>query len=143
MSFLDARIKPSIFREYDIRGIVGRDLDADFAELLGLGYARFIKGRKPAAQRKNLTIAVGRDCRLTSDEYADGLVRGLRRGGIDVIMIGVCPTPVTYFSLFHYDLDGAIMITGSHNARDYNGFKICVGRDTLHGNQIQEIREQM
>jgi phosphomannomutase/phosphoglucomutase len=135
MSFLDAKIVPAVFREYDIRGIVGRDLNSDFAELLGLGYAKYL-GKKQ-------TVAVGRDCRLTSDEYADALIRGLRLGGLDVFSIGVCPTPVTSFSLFHYDLGGAIMITGSHNSRDYNGFKISVGRDTLHGEQIQEIRRQM
>lgn len=137
------KIPKSIFREYDVRGIAGRDLTADFAELLGLGYARSIQGRKPVAGRTNLTVSVGRDCRLTSDAYADGLIRGLRAGGLDVIRIGVCPTPLTYFSLFHLDLDGGIMITGSHNPADYNGFKICVGRDTIHGHQIQELRAVM
>lgn len=143
MGVLDVKIKPSIFREYDVRGIAGRDLDANFAELLGMGYARFVAGRRPVAGRSHLTIGVGRDCRLTSDDYADGLIRGLRRGGLDVIRIGVCPTPLTYFSLFNLDLDGAIMITGSHNPADYNGFKICVGRDTIHGHQIQELRAIM
>src|SRR6185437_9648311 len=57
-----------------------------------------------------------------------------------VIRLGVCPTPLTYFSVFHLDLDGAVMVTGSHNPADYNGFKICVGRDTIHGSQIQELR---
>jgi phosphomannomutase/phosphoglucomutase len=137
------KINKSIFREYDVRGIAGRDLDAGFAELLGLGYARSIQGRKPVNGRAHLTVAVGRDCRLTSDDYADGLIRGLRAGGLDVIRIGVCATPLTYFSLFHLDLDGAIMITGSHNPADYNGFKICVGRDTIHGHQIQELRAIM
>ena len=139
----NTKIIKSIFREYDVRGIAGRDLTADFAELLGLGYARTIQGHKPVAGRAHLTVGVGRDCRLTSDDYADGLIRGLRAGGLDVINIGVCATPLTYFSLFHLDLDGAIMITGSHNSADYNGFKICVGRDTIHGHQIQELRVVM
>lgn len=140
---LSIQISPSIFREYDVRGIAGQDLTAGFAELLGLGYAQMIHGRKPVAGRSHLTVAVGRDCRLTSDDYADGLIRGLRSGGLDVIRIGVCPSPLTYFSVFHLDLDGAIMITGSHNPSDYNGFKICVGRDTIHGQQIQELRSLM
>jgi phosphomannomutase / phosphoglucomutase len=137
---MTVKIIPSIFREYDIRGIAGRDLTPEFAECLGLAYARFIAGRKPAAGRGNLTVSVGLDCRLTSESYADALIQGMRKGGLDVIRLGVCPTPLTYFSLFHLDLDGGIMVTGSHNAADYNGFKTCVGRDTIHGHQIQELR---
>jgi len=140
---LKVQINPSIFREYDIRGIAGRELDAPFAELLGMAYGRFIAGRKPVAGRKHLTVTVGKDCRLTSDDYADGLVRGLTAAGLDVIRLGICPTPLTYFSIFHLDTDGGIMITGSHNPGDYNGFKTCVGRDTIHGHQIQEMRELM
>src|SRR4051812_35655402 len=109
------KINPSIFREYDIRGIAGRDLDAGFAELLGLAYAQFISSRKPVAGRKRLTVSVGRDCRLTSDSYAEALVRGMTKGGLDVIRLGVCASPLTYFSIFHLDLDGGIMVTGSHN----------------------------
>jgi phosphomannomutase/phosphoglucomutase len=67
----------------------------------------------------------------------------MRQGGLDVIRLGVCPTPLTYFSIFHLDLDGGIMVTGSHNAADYNGFKTCVGRDTIHGHQIQEVKALM
>lgn len=137
------KIVPAIFREYDIRGIAERDISAEFAERLGLAYARFIGQRKPVAGRKRLTVAVGRDCRLTSDSYATALAEGMRQGGLDVIRLGVCPTPLTYFSVFNLDLDGAIMVTGSHNPADYNGFKICVGRDTLHGHQIQEMKHVM
>lgn len=137
------QIKKSIFREYDIRGIAGRDLNPEFAEVLGLAYAHYIGGRTPVAGRKNLTVSVGKDCRLTSDAYEEALVRGMRKGGLDVIRLGVCPTPLTYFSIFHFDLDGGIMITGSHNPGDYNGFKTCVGRDTIHGHQIQELRAIM
>lgn len=143
MNFKNLKILPSIFREYDIRGIAGRDLTAEFAECLGQAYAQYIDGRKPVQGRKNLTVGVGRDCRLTSDSYGEALVRGLRKGGLDVVRLGVCPTPLTYFSLFHLNLDGAIMITGSHNPGDYNGFKTCVGTDTIHGHQIQELRALM
>ena len=136
-------INPSIFREYDIRGIAGRDLDADFAELLGEAYAYYISSRTPVAGRKHLTVSVGWDCRLTSDSYSSALVRGILKGGIDVIRLGICPTPLTYFSVFNLDLDGGIMVTGSHNPADYNGFKTCVGRDTIHGHQIQELRTVM
>jgi len=137
------QINPSIFREYDIRGIAGRDLSPEFAELLGRAYAQYISGRTPVAGRRKLTVGVGRDCRLTGENYASGLIAGLRAGGLDVIRLGVCPTPLTYFSVFHLDLDGAVMVTGSHNPADYNGFKICVGRDTIHGHQIQELRALM
>jgi len=140
MSF---KVNPSIFREYDIRGIAGKDLSPEFAEQLGLTYSQYIGSRKPVAGRKNLTVSVGWDCRLSSDSYSEALVRGLRKGGLDVIRLGVCPTPLTYFSIFHLDLDGGIMVTGSHNPGDYNGFKTCVGRDTIHGHQIQEFRALM
>jgi phosphomannomutase/phosphoglucomutase len=134
------KFNASIYREYDIRGIAGRDLSPEFAEALGRAYAQYVAGRTPVAGRARLTVAVGRDCRLTSDAYAEALILGLRKGGLDVVRLGVCPTPLTYFSIFHRDLDGGIMVTGSHNPADYNGFKICVGRDTLHGHQIQELR---
>jgi len=136
---MKVEIRPSIFREYDIRGIAGKDLTPEFAECLGKAYALYISGRTPVASRKNLTVSVGRDCRLTSDSYGDALINGLRQGGLDVINLGVCPTPLTYFSVFDLDLDGGIMVTGSHNPADYNGFKICVGKDTIHGHQIQEM----
>ena len=85
-------MNPLVFREYDIRGLAGKELSPAFAEYLGLAYAAFIKGRTPSAGRKTLTVAVGRDCRLTSESYAQSLVTGLTRGGLDVIRLGVCPT---------------------------------------------------
>lgn len=139
----NVKINPSIFREYDVRGIAGKDLSPEFAELLGMAYAQYISGRKPVAGRKNLTVSVGRDCRLTGESYSEALITGIRKGGVDVVRLGVCATPLTYFSIFHNDYDGGIMVTGSHNPADYNGFKICVGRDTIHGHQIQELRALM
>jgi phosphomannomutase/phosphoglucomutase len=133
-------LNESIFREYDIRGITGKDLDADFAYNLGLTYAEWAY---PKLGLDSLTIAVGRDCRLTSDEYAENLIRGLTDAGINVIDVGTCPTPLTYFSVHHYQTNGAIMITGSHNPSEYNGFKIGIGKDTLHGPQIQELKNVM
>jgi phosphomannomutase/phosphoglucomutase len=133
-------INESIFREYDIRGITGKDLNADFAYQLGLTYSEWAHKK---LNLSSLTIAVGRDCRLTSDEYAEALIRGLTDAGINVIDIGVCPTPLTYFSVFHYKTNGAIMVTGSHNPAEYNGFKLGIGKDTLHGSQIQELKQVM
>ncbi|HLE00159.1 MAG TPA: phosphomannomutase/phosphoglucomutase [Bdellovibrionota bacterium] len=136
-------IRPSIFREYDIRGIAGKDLTAEFATALGEAYAHYIAARlrdKPANARSAITVSVGWDCRLSSDGYAAALIAGLARGGLDVVRLGVCPTPVTYFSVFHLNLDGGIMITGSHNPADYNGFKLSIGKETLHGSQIQDLR---
>ena len=102
------KIDPNIFREYDIRGIAGKNLSPEFAENLGLAYAKFIKHLMPVAGREKQCVAVGKDCRLSSDQYAEALVNGLFRGGLDVIRLGTCPTPLTFFSLFHLDLDGAI-----------------------------------
>ena len=140
---MKTEINPSIFREYDIRGIAGRDLNPDFAKLLGVAYARYIAGRATVGNKKPATVSVGWDCRLSSDSYASALVDGLLEEGLNVIRLGVCPSPLTYFSIFTLDLDGGIMVTGSHNPADYNGFKISVGKDTIHGHQIQEIRALM
>lgn len=137
---MQLKINPTIFREYDIRGIAGQDLSPEFAESLGLAYAQYIKRNKPVVGRKKLTVAVGKDCRLSSDSYAEALVNGLTSGGLDVIRLGTCPTPLTYFSLFHLDLDGAIMVTASHNPPEHNGFKVCIGHDSIYGHQIQELR---
>lgn len=132
------KVNESIFREYDIRGIAGKDLSPEFAEKLGRTYAEWALNK---LGKSSMKIAVGRDCRLSSDSYADALIRGLRQSGVSVVRIGVCPSPLTYFSVHHFKLDGAIMVTGSHNPADYNGFKIGFGKDTLHGSQIQELKQ--
>lgn len=127
----------SIFREYDIRGIADHEFNEAFAETLGLAYAQKLHAE---TKRNGLTVSVGRDCRLTSDRYSTALISGLLKGGLDVMNLGVCPTPATYFSIFHRNLDGGIMVTGSHNPSEYNGFKISIGKSTLHGDQIQSLR---
>lgn len=140
------QLKPSIFREYDIRGIAGVDISADFANLLGRAYAKWIQDSlnlRPAKGRGRLKIGVGADCRLTSPDYSAALISGLLSGGVDVVRLGTCATPLTYFSVFHLGLEGAIMVTGSHNPSNYNGFKTCVGKETIHGSQIQDLRKIM
>jgi phosphomannomutase/phosphoglucomutase len=124
-----------IFREYDIRGIVEQDLAPDVVERIGRAYATL------ARERGIRTITVGRDGRLTSLTLRDHLVAGLTGAGIHVVDLGLCATPLLYFSLFSCDVDGGIMITGSHNAAEYNGFKMCVGKEALYGVEIQHLRE--
>lgn len=128
----------SIFREYDIRGVADREFNEAFAETLGIAFAQKLRAETKSNAR--LVVSVGRDCRLTSDRYASSLISGLLKGGLDVMNLGVCPTPATYFSIFHRKLDGGIMVTGSHNPSEYNGFKISLGKSTLHGDQIQSLR---
>lgn len=130
----------SIFREYDIRGIAGKDLSAGFASKLGRAYVRLAESR---LKKQGLTIAVGRDIRLSGPEYSAALIEGIASMGAKVIDLGQTTTPMTYFSIHHLGLDGAIMVTGSHNPPNYNGFKICVGKGTLHGEDIQELRVLM
>ena len=123
-----------LFREYDLRGIVGQDLTESIAEQVGRAYCTYVKDRGVK------TISVGRDGRLSSPGLHKALVRGLLAGGLNVMDIGVCPSPLVYFSLFQLPVDGGIMITGSHNAAEYNGFKICIGKDAIHGEEIQALR---
>jgi phosphomannomutase/phosphoglucomutase len=130
-------MNPEIFREYDVRGLAEKDFDKEFALLLGKVHGTAI------AEKGGRRVAVGRDCRATSDAYAKAVMAGLMATGLHVYDIGVCPSPLLYFSLFHLDVDGGIQITASHNPSEYNGFKICLGKDTLYGTQIQEIRAKM
>ncbi len=124
-----------IFREYDIRGIVEHDLTPDVVKKIGQAYATL--ARKRGVQ----SVTVGRDGRLTSPVLRNQLIAGLTSAGVDVVDLGLCATPLLYFSLFHCDVDGGIMITGSHNAAEYNGFKMCVGKEALYGADIQNLRK--
>jgi phosphomannomutase/phosphoglucomutase len=127
----------ALFREYDLRGIVGTELTEALAERVGLAYATY------ASNRGVKTISVGRDGRLSSPALHRALLKGLLAGGIDVVDIGICSSPLVYFSLFTLPVGGGIMITGSHNAAEYNGFKICLGKTAIHGDDIQELRRVM
>ena len=130
---IPVNIDRSIFRAYDIRGIVGQTLDAGVAELIGHSVGSLM-------QEQGLDdIVVGRDGRLSGPDMVAGLVRGLRKAGRNVIDIGLVPTPVTYFGAFHLRTGCCISVTGSHNPPDYNGFKIVVGGSTLSGDAITDL----
>ena len=124
----------NIFREYDIRGIVGAQLTDDVVAALGRAIGEFF--RRNGAKR----IAVGYDARESGPRFCDLLTAGLNENGCEVLLIGMVPTPVLYHTCFTKSVDGGVMITGSHNPPDHNGFKICLGKETLFGSQIQEIR---
>ena len=128
-------MNPRIFREYDVRGLVDIDLTEEIVFSLGRGFATFI------SRTGKRNIVVGRDGRLSSPRFRAPLVEGMVAGGLDIVDVGLCPTPVFYFSLFHLDRDGGVMITGSHNPPEFNGFKICAGKTTIHGNAIQALRK--
>ncbi|MBA2565758.1 MAG: phosphomannomutase/phosphoglucomutase [Gemmatimonadetes bacterium] len=129
-----------IFREYDVRGLVEQDLWPETVEALGRGIASYVAER---GGRDRPVLSVGRDVRPSSDRLQDDLTRGLTAAGADVIDIGVVPTPVQYFSLQHLRVDGGVMITGSHNPSEYNGFKISLGTAPLMGDEIQSIRARI
>jgi phosphomannomutase / phosphoglucomutase len=129
-------IHPGIFRQYDIRGIVDRDLTTDAASAIGRAYASLLHERGISG-----TIAVGRDNRPSGARLRDALIEGLTSAGLNVVDVGVVPTPLLYWSLHHLDVQGGIQITGSHNPPEYNGFKLCVGHDSLHGEGIDTLRQ--
>jgi phosphomannomutase/phosphoglucomutase len=129
-------IPRGIFREYDIRGIAGTDLTHATARLIGLGYAAYLREQGEAG-----AIAVGRDNRPSGSGLRDGLVEGLREAGLDVVDIGVVPTPVTYWAQHKLDVVGGIQITGSHNPPEYNGFKLGLRTKSIYGQQIQRMYE--
>ncbi len=123
-----------MFREYDLRGIVDQDFDLADVETLGRGFGTYLK------DHGGRVAVVGRDCRLSSPAIREAVVKGLTATGARVIDLGLCPTPVFYFALRHLQADGGLMITASHNPPQYNGFKVCLGPDTIFGQQIQDFR---
>jgi phosphomannomutase/phosphoglucomutase len=124
-----------VFREYDIRGQADRDLPSEFVSDLG----RAIGTHLVRAGKKRITL--GRDCRLTSPRLHDRLLEGLLETGLQILDVGVVATPILYFSVFHLDADGGVQITGSHNPPEDNGFKILRGKSTIHGAEIQALRQ--
>jgi phosphomannomutase / phosphoglucomutase len=128
-------MNPHIFREYDIRGVVGRDLTDESVYDLARAIGAFF--RRHGARR----VSLGRDARESSPLFRDLLARGFNQSGLDVLDVGMVPTPVLYYTLFTQGVDAGVMITGSHNPPDENGFKICLGKSTIFGSQIAEIKE--
>ncbi len=129
----EVAIDSGIFRAYDIRGIVGQTLDAGIAELIGHAVGSLMH------EHGHEDIVVGRDGRLSGPELTEGLVKGLRKAGRNVIDIGLAPTPLTYFGAYHLRAGSCVSVTGSHNPPDYNGFKIVVGGETLSGDAITDL----
>jgi phosphomannomutase/phosphoglucomutase len=130
-------MNPEIFREYDIRGIADRDLTPPVIELLGRAFAALIRLKGISS------VTVGYDARESSPRLCNDLVRGLAAEGMKVTIIGLCPTPVLYFSLFHLRPGAGVMITGSHNPAEFNGFKLCIGKETIYGEEIQKLKKIM
>ncbi len=122
-----------IFRAYDIRGIVGRDFDADWVERLGRACGAYF------LSNGHTRAVVGHDCRLTSPEFQERLVRGLCSTGVDVLFLNMVPTPVCYFAIRHLGYTAGVMITASHNPSEYNGFKVWAGKSTIHSGEIQKL----
>jgi phosphomannomutase / phosphoglucomutase len=130
-------VNSKVFREYDIRGIVDEEIHDSDVVRLGRAFATYM-----SVEGKN-RVALGRDCRPSSDRYRDLLIEGMTNSGLDVVDVGVCPSPVFYFALRHLQRDGGIMVTASHNPPEYNGFKVCNGYDTIYGAEIQKLRTIM
>ncbi len=128
-------MKSHIFREYDIRGIVPGELNKEIVHHLGRALGTYYN------EKGATRISVGRDCRLSSPVLSEGLIDGLMESGRDVVDVGMVPTPLLYFSTHRLDVEGGIQVTGSHNPPEFNGFKICLGEDSVYGKEIQKIRE--
>jgi phosphomannomutase/phosphoglucomutase len=123
----------AIFREYDIRGHIEKDLEDEVVLSIGRAFATLMH------ENMKKKASLGRDCRLSSEHFRNLLMEGMLDGGLEVVDLGVVPTPVFYFSLFTLDVDGGIMVTGSHNPPEYNGFKIALGKSTIFGEQIKYV----
>jgi phosphomannomutase/phosphoglucomutase len=133
----DTTLPKEIFKAYDIRGIVGKTLTVEIAERIGHAIG------SEAAARKQKAVAIGRDGRLSGPELVAALGRGIAAAGVDVIDIGMVPTPVLYYATHQLDTASGVAVTGSHNPPDYNGFKIVLGGETLSGEEIQALRQRL
>ncbi len=126
-------LNQDIFRQYDIRGIVGQELTPETVELLGKGIGTYFR------QKGRREVSLGRDGRLSSPQFAESFTTGLLSTGCNVTDLGTIPTPLLYFSIYFKNYEAGVMITGSHNPPEYNGFKLMLGEDTLFGETIQDI----
>lgn len=128
-------VNPRIFREYDVRGIVETDLTPQVVNLLGRGYGTYVASKGVAR------VSLGHDARLSSPVFAEAFTAGVISTGVDVVQIGMVATPTLYFSFFHLDVGGGVMITGSHNPPEFNGFKLGLDQTTIYGDEIQKVRQ--
>ena len=128
-------MRREIFREYDIRGIADKDLTTETVELLGYGIGTWLL--RNGCSR----IALGRDCRLSSEPFRNAILIGLASTGMAVTDVGCVPTPLLYYAIHELNKEGGVMITGSHNPANHNGFKVCLGPDSIYGAMIQEIAD--
>ena len=126
-------MNPGIFREYDIRGVAGKDICEQDVVDIGRAYGSLLR------QQGRKKISVGRDCRTTSHRFSQLFIQGIVSTGCDVVDIGTCPTPVLYFSIHHLELDGGAMVTASHNPPEYNGFKLMSGLNSIHSQGLQDL----
>jgi phosphomannomutase/phosphoglucomutase len=129
-------LSQNIFREYDIRGVTGKDLTPDVARAVARAYAAFLADAGVKGE-----IAVGRDNRPSGEELHRELVGGLLESGLDVVDIGIVPTPLAYWAQNNLEVAGGIQITGSHNPPEFNGFKLGIGTRSIYGKDIQRIYE--
>src|SRR5712692_7868174 len=136
---MKVRVNPTIFREYDIRGVVGRDLTPDVADAIARAYAVYLRSQSPDSAAP-LPVIVGQDNRESSPEMGHAVRRSLAASGCQVIDLGTVITPVFYYARVHERIDGGVMITASHNPPEFNCFKLAHGFGTMYGEEIQEIR---
>ncbi len=138
-------INERIFRQYDIRGIWGKDLNREIVKAIASAYARYLLKTRDTSITPTVgvrpRVTIGRDVRLSSPEIASLMIETLTEAGFDVIDLGVCPTPLQYYSLWRLEVDGGIMITASHNPPEFNGMKLSIGRETLYGEYISTIKD--
>lgn len=133
------KMNPVIFREYDIRGVYNSDFDRGFALELGKAFVSYVRGKTGI---KNPRLTLGHDARLSSPEVTASLAEGFKTSGAHVIHLGLVTSPISYFSTFTVEnVQGGIMVTGSHNPPDYNGFKISFGRSTIFGDEIKQLEK--
>src|SRR5258706_12525798 len=131
---LEFMLQPTIFREYDIRGVAETELTTPGVIELGRGLGTLLQ------RKSGPNVNLGRDCRLSSPRLRDALLQGLIASGCQVTDLGVVPTPLLYYSAVHLKSDGAVMIPGSHNPSEFKGFKTVCGSGTIQGEKIQDVR---
>jgi len=132
---MTTKINPHIFREYDIRGVVDKDLTDEAVTLLGKAFGTYM------IRHDAKSLSIGGDVRLSTERFRKALINGLKSTGVNITDIGPIPTPVQYFSMFTLPVQAGIMITGSHNPPDYNGFKLTLNKAPVFGDEIQNLRK--